>query len=156
MASSHWEKKGELMESRYVHDHSIGTRDEAWVLGVREVFLWEQPLIENYLGFWVECLEQSTSHICGQFRLVSNSSINVWILSIKGTTIRLHSQVLQHGRTMALIRGTMTSVDGKTVYATAEHHKVNVPMTEENRSVRIPWDDDQDRERELEAKESKL
>jgi len=73
-----------------------------------------------------------------------------------GTTVRLHSQVLQHGRTMALIRGTMTSADGKTVYATAEHHKVNVPMTEENRSVRIPWDDDQDRERELEAEKSKL
>lgn len=45
-----------------------------------------------------------------------------------GTTIRVHAQVVQHGRTMALMRGKMTSVDGKKVFATAEHHKVNVPM----------------------------
>ena len=31
---------------------------------------------------------------------------------------------------MALIRGTLESVDGKTVYATCEHHKVNVPSLE--------------------------
>ena len=87
---------------------------------------------------------------------IINQYVCILIVSLKGTTVRLHSQVLQHGRTMALIRGTMTSADGKTVYATAEHHKVNVPMTEENRSVRIPWDDDQDRGRELEAEKSKL
>lgn len=31
---------------------------------------------------------------------------------------------------MALIRGTMESVDGKTIYATVEHHKVHVPTRE--------------------------
>jgi len=28
---------------------------------------------------------------------------------------------------MALIRGSMISPDGRTVYATCEHHKVNMP-----------------------------
>jgi hypothetical protein len=30
---------------------------------------------------------------------------------------------------MALIRGEMTSLDGKRIYATCEHHKVHVPPT---------------------------
>ncbi|PGH12197.1 hypothetical protein AJ80_06817 [Polytolypa hystricis UAMH7299] len=41
-----------------------------------------------------------------------------------GTTIRIRATVIQHGKTMALIRGIMESPDGKKVYATAEHHKV--------------------------------
>jgi hypothetical protein len=28
---------------------------------------------------------------------------------------------------MALIRGVIESVDGKTIYAVCDHHKVNVP-----------------------------
>jgi hypothetical protein len=33
---------------------------------------------------------------------------------------------------MALIRGTMESVDGKTRYAVCDHHKVNVPTLPEH------------------------
>lgn len=51
-----------------------------------------------------------------------------------GTTVRIHSTVMQVGRTMALIRGTMTSPDGKTVYCTCEHHKVAVPSLEKHMS----------------------
>lgn len=40
-----------------------------------------------------------------------------------GTTIRIKCEITQHGRRMAMIRGVMESVDGKIVYATAEHHK---------------------------------
>jgi len=58
-----------------------------------------------------------------------------------GTTIRLHSEVCQVGRTMAMIRGTMTSQDGKTIFCTCEHHKVNVPTQTEHLSYRVPWDD---------------
>lgn len=47
----------------------------------------------------------------------------------------------QAGRTMAMIRGTMTSQDGKTVFCTCEHHKVSVPTPKEHLSYRIPWDD---------------
>ncbi|EFW13910.1 hypothetical protein D8B26_005919 [Coccidioides posadasii str. Silveira] len=43
-----------------------------------------------------------------------------------GTTVRIRANVLQHGKTMTLLRGVMESVDGKTIYATAEHHKVAV------------------------------
>lgn len=52
-----------------------------------------------------------------------------------GTTVRIHSTVMQVGRTMALIRGTMTSPDGKTIYCTCEHHKVAVPSKEEHMSA---------------------
>lgn len=63
-----------------------------------------------------------------------------------GTTVRLRSWVVQHGRTMAMIRGEMTSLDGKTVYCTAEHHKVNISMKPEHTGVRLPWDDEMERE----------
>jgi hypothetical protein len=42
---------------------------------------------------------------------------------------------------MAMIRGTMTSQDGKTIFCTCEHHKVNVPTQTEHLSYRVPWDD---------------
>src|SRR3954469_20833156 len=58
-----------------------------------------------------------------------------------GTTVRVRSRVVQCGRTMAMIRGEMTSVDGKTVYLTAEHHKVNVEMKRAHLAARIPYDD---------------
>jgi hypothetical protein len=37
---------------------------------------------------------------------------------------------------MALLRGTLESVDGKTVYATCEHHKVNIPILPEHVEAR--------------------
>ncbi|KAL2424325.1 hypothetical protein ABEF95_008718 [Exophiala dermatitidis] len=56
------------------------------------------------------------------------------------TTIHIHSQVIQHGRTMALIRGTMTSSDSdparRIVYATCDHHKVNVPVRPDHLALR--------------------
>jgi hypothetical protein len=52
------------------------------------------------------------------------------------TVVRIKAHVMQHGRTMALIKGEMTSVDGKTVYVTVEHHKVNVPTRPEHLSMR--------------------
>lgn len=58
-----------------------------------------------------------------------------------GKTIYFRCKVVQHGRTMALIRGLCTDESGKTVYATAEHHKVNVPSLKEHKQERIPYDD---------------
>ncbi|TVY87441.1 Acyl-coenzyme A thioesterase, partial [Lachnellula willkommii] len=57
-----------------------------------------------------------------------------------GTTVRINSKVMQVGRTMAMIRGTMSSQDGKTVYCTCEHHKVAVPTREEHLEHRVEWD----------------
>lgn len=45
---------------------------------------------------------------------------------------------------MALIRGEMTSEDGKKVYATADHHKVNARMLPQHNAVRVAWDDEMD------------
>ncbi|KAF2811097.1 uncharacterized protein BDZ99DRAFT_462376 [Mytilinidion resinicola] len=72
-----------------------------------------------------------------------------------GTTVRLESKVLQVGRQMAMIQGKMTSLDGKVIYATVEHHKVNSPVKPEHRNARIPWDDEWDREHAL-KKSTKL
>ena len=68
-------------------------------------------------------------------------------LNPTGTTVRILSEVQQAGRTMAMIRGKMTSQDGKTVYCTCEHHKVSVPTQKEHLLHRVPWDDlwEQDR-----------
>ncbi|TVY33624.1 hypothetical protein LOCC1_G008399 [Lachnellula occidentalis] len=57
-----------------------------------------------------------------------------------GTTVRINSKVIQAGRTMAMIRGTMSSLDGKTVYCTCEHHKVAVPTRKEHLEHRVQWD----------------
>ncbi|EXJ91732.1 hypothetical protein A1O3_00282 [Capronia epimyces CBS 606.96] len=43
---------------------------------------------------------------------------------------------------MAMIRGTMTSPDGNTVYATCDHHKVNVPVRQEH----LAWREEMRRE----------
>jgi len=59
-----------------------------------------------------------------------------------GTTVKLSSHVVQVGKTMAMIQGKMSSLDGKVTYATAEHHKVNAPVKPEHRNARIPWDDE--------------
>jgi len=63
-----------------------------------------------------------------------------------GTRVRLNSKVIGAGKQMAMIRGDMTSLDGKTVYCTVEHHKVNVPTQPEHLAARIPWDDEFDKE----------
>jgi acyl-coenzyme A thioesterase 13 len=41
---------------------------------------------------------------------------------------------------MAFIRSEMTSVDGKKVYCTAEHHKVNIEAKKEHLAVETDWD----------------
>jgi acyl-coenzyme A thioesterase 13 len=62
------------------------------------------------------------------------------------TSVRLYSKVMSVGRQMAMIRGAMTSLDGRTTYCTVEHHKVNTPVREEHRSAKIPWDEEFARE----------
>ncbi|KAI9671153.1 MAG: hypothetical protein M1817_003660 [Caeruleum heppii] len=69
-----------------------------------------------------------------------------------GTTIHIHSRVIQHGRTMALIRGEMTSTDGRTVYVTAEHHKVGVPPRRRGSETEKVADERGGGSREKEAK----
>ena len=63
-----------------------------------------------------------------------------------GTTVKLHSEVMQVGRTMAMIKGVMTSLDGKIVYVTCEHHKVAVPTQPHHLEFRVSWDDLWDKE----------
>jgi hypothetical protein len=63
------------------------------------------------------------------------------VLTVIGTTIRIRGEVMQVGRTMAMIRGTMKSLDGKTIYCTAEHHKVAIPTQGWHLKYKIPWDD---------------
>jgi acyl-coenzyme A thioesterase 13 len=63
-----------------------------------------------------------------------------------GVKVRLNSKVVSIGKQMAMIRGDMTSLDGKTTYCTVEHHKVNAPVRPEHRHVRTAWDDEFDRE----------
>ncbi|KAG9196124.1 acyl-coenzyme A thioesterase 13 [Alternaria panax] len=58
------------------------------------------------------------------------------------TRVRLNSKVVSVGKQMAMIRGDMTSVDGKTTYCTVEHHKVNVPVIKEHLDVRTAWDEE--------------
>lgn len=60
--------------------------------------------------------------------------------------VRLKSNVVSVGKQMAMIQGKMTSLDGKTTYCTVEHHKVNMPVLKQHRAIRVPWDDDFDRE----------
>ncbi|KAF1915570.1 thioesterase family protein-like protein [Ampelomyces quisqualis] len=59
-----------------------------------------------------------------------------------GTKVRLNSKVVGVGKQMAMIRGDMMSLDGKTTYCTVEHHKVNVPILPEHAKARVPWDDE--------------
>ena len=42
-------------------------------------------------------------------------------------TVRVESKVMQMGRTMGLVRGDITSRDGKKVYFTGEQHKATSP-----------------------------
>ena len=62
------------------------------------------------------------------------------------TTVRISSKVVSVGKQMAMIRGVMTSLDGKVTYCTVEHHKVNVPVLPHHREARVPWDDEYEKE----------
>ncbi|KAF1966500.1 thioesterase family protein-like protein [Bimuria novae-zelandiae CBS 107.79] len=76
-----------------------------------------------------------------------------------GITVRISSKVVSVGKQMAMLQGKMTSLDGKTTYCTAEHHKVNTPLREDHRKVRVPWDDEFERDWEakrLEQEKSKI
>jgi hypothetical protein len=42
---------------------------------------------------------------------------------------------------MAMIRGVMTSLDGKTIYCTCEHHKVSVPTQPDHLKYKVAWDE---------------
>ena len=44
---------------------------------------------------------------------------------------------------MALIRGTMESMDGKTTYTVCDHHKVNVPTLPKH----VDWLEEMNQER---------
>ncbi|RMZ73295.1 thioesterase family [Pyrenophora seminiperda CCB06] len=73
-----------------------------------------------------------------------------------GIRVRLNSRVVSVGKQMAMIRGDMTSLDGKTTYCTAEHHKVNAPIIPEHRSVKTQWDEKFASEWKAKGVESKL
>jgi acyl-coenzyme A thioesterase 13 len=60
--------------------------------------------------------------------------------------VRISCRVLQVGRTMAMMRGEMTSLDGKISYCVCEHHKVGVPTPPGNLTHKIAWDEDWERE----------
>ncbi|APA13650.1 hypothetical protein SS1G_07692 [Sclerotinia sclerotiorum 1980 UF-70] len=57
-----------------------------------------------------------------------------------GTTVRIYTEVIQYGKTMAMLRGSMTSLDGSIVYCTCEHHKVRVPTKKEHLEHKVEWD----------------
>ena len=59
-----------------------------------------------------------------------------------GTTVQILAEVIQCGKTTAMLRGTMRSVDGRVVYATCEHQKIHVPTRKEHlvKEFEIDWD----------------
>ncbi|KAH7074765.1 thioesterase family protein-like protein [Paraphoma chrysanthemicola] len=69
-----------------------------------------------------------------------------------GSKVRLNSRVVGVGKQMAMIRGDMTSLDGKTTYCTVEHHKVNTPILPEHKKARVAWDDEFDKKWNTSAK----
>ena len=76
------------------------------------------------------------------------------VLICVGVEVLIRAEVVQCGRTMAFIRGSMLSLDEKVVYCTAEHHKVHAPMKEEFKDVVVEWDGlwGEDREEKIKAK----
>ncbi len=56
------------------------------------------------------------------------------------STVVVHAHVYHVGRNMAMIKGWMTSEDGKVVYATCDHHKVAMATPEKHLAFRVPWD----------------
>lgn len=100
----------------------------------------------SYLDFWLVSLGPSIFHTSKPYRSVRTNqntlpAINIAFYHVTyqahplthalGTTIRVKATIIQHGKTMALLRGAIESKDGKIVYATAEHHKVSVPALPE-------------------------
>jgi len=81
----------------------------------------------------------STSFLSGVTRTLNISYLRAIPI---GTTVRIRSWVVSIGRTMAMIRSEMTSVDGKTIYATCEHHKVNADAKEEHKAIKTVWDEE--------------
>ena len=75
------------------------------------------------------------------------------LISGLGTTVKVHSEVIQIGKTMAMIRGSMESLDGKIIYATCEQHKVAVPTQPEHLQFKVAWDDLWDKEGDQVKKE---
>ena len=58
-----------------------------------------------------------------------------------GTHVRFNSKAVSVGKQLAIIRGDMTSMDGKTIFGTVEHRKVNAPALPEHiQQARAPWD----------------
>ncbi|KAF2750403.1 thioesterase family protein-like protein [Sporormia fimetaria CBS 119925] len=93
----------------------------------------------------------TTSALCpvakpGYWEFMGGVTRSLYISYLKavpiGVTVRISSKVVAVGKQMALIRGSMTSPDGKVIYSTCEHHKVNAPVFPQNRDARIPWDDE--------------
>ena len=56
------------------------------------------------------------------------------------TVVVVHAHVYHIGRSMALIKGWMTSEDGRAVYATCDHHKVAVPTPKAHLAYHVAWD----------------
>lgn len=67
-----------------------------------------------------------------------------------GTTVRVKCWVMQHGRTTCMLSGVITSVDGETVYATCEHHKIHIPISKEHATLR------EEMKREMKKREEDL
>lgn len=58
-----------------------------------------------------------------------------------GTLVHLHGHLYGLGKTMAFIKGYITSPDGKIVYTTCDINKVNTPAKPHHMKHRISWDD---------------
>ncbi|KAF2457107.1 thioesterase family protein-like protein [Lineolata rhizophorae] len=84
-------------------------------------------------GFW--------DYLGGVSRILNVSFLKAVPL---GETVKIKSCVIQAGKTMCMIRGEMNSMDGKTTYCTAEHHKVAAPAIPQHAAVRIKWDEEQE------------
>ena len=84
-------------------------------------------------------------------------SINMSFLKAArvGEELFFHCKVVQHGRTMAMVRGECFDGEGRLL-ATAEHHKVHVPTLKEHKETRIGYDEVVEREAAEKAKKAKL
>jgi acyl-coenzyme A thioesterase 13 len=115
------------------------------------------PLARPDFYLWVDfpsehllfCTESYESFLGGVTRTLSISYLRAIPI---GTTVRIRSWVVSAGRTMAFIRSEMTSENGKKVYCTAEHHKVNIEAKSEHLAVETDWD----RETGRQVKKEKL
>ncbi|KAF1837908.1 thioesterase family protein-like protein [Decorospora gaudefroyi] len=86
-------------------------------------------------GFW--------EFMGGVTRSLNISYLNAVPIGIK---VRVNSKVVSIGKRMAMIRGEMMSLDGRTTYCTVEHHKVHVPVLAAHRTARISWDEEFEKE----------